>query len=74
MQEHNKKKVAPIIITILVILYYGLYFGLIISLVPSLWKILLGIIPVLFGAGMIYVCMERMKEIDGGEEDDLSKY
>ena len=24
--------------------------------------------------GMIYVCIQRIKEIEGGEEDDLSKY
>ena len=31
-------------------------------------------IPAALGGAMIYVCMERIKEIDGGEEDDLSKY
>ena len=26
------------------------------------------------GGGMIYVCIQRIREIKGGEEDDLSKY
>ena len=63
MDAHQKKKIAPIVITVLIVLYYLLYFCLVISLVPAA-----------LGGAMIYVCMERIKEIDGGEEDDLSKY
>ena len=37
-------------------------------------KVVLAVIPAALGGAMIYVCMERIKEIDGGEEDDLSKY
>jgi hypothetical protein len=74
MSEHDKKKIAPIVITILIVLYYTLYFTLIIFAVPGVLKIIFGIIPLLFAGLMIYVCVQRMKEIDGGEEDDLSKY
>ena len=74
MESHRKKKIAPVIITLLVILYYLLYFCLVISLVPVVLKIVLAVIPAALGGVMIYVCMERIKEIDGGEEDDLSKY
>lgn len=74
MSEHDKKKIAPIVITILIVLYYTLYFTLIIFAVPGILKIIFGIIPLLFAGLMIYVCVQRMKEIDGGEEDDLSKY
>ena len=74
MSEHGKKKLAPIIITVLIVLYYGVYFGIIVSLVPGIFKIPLGIIPLFLGIAMIYVCVQRIKEINGGEEDDLSKY
>ena len=74
MNNHEKKMIAPIVITILVVLYYITYFAFIISLVDGIFRILLGIIPVVLSAAMIYVCVERIKEIKGGEEDDLSQY
>lgn len=74
MSEHDRKKIAPIIITIIVVLYYILYFTLIIFAVPGILTIIFGIVPLLLAGLMIYVCVQRMKEIDGGEEDDLSKY
>ncbi|MCQ2542450.1 MAG: hypothetical protein MJ112_09145 [Lachnospiraceae bacterium] len=74
MNNHEKKMIAPIVITILVVLYYITYFAFIISLVDGIFKILLGIIPIVISGVMIYVCVERIKEIEGGEEDDLSQY
>ena len=74
MSEHDRKKIAPIIITIIVVLYYILYFTLVIFAVPGVLTIIFGIVPLLLAGLMIYVCVQRMKEIDGGEEDDLSKY
>ncbi len=74
MNNHEKKMIAPIVITILVVLYYITYFAFIISLVGGIFKILLGIIPIVISGVMIYVCVERIKEIEGGEEDDLSQY
>ena len=74
VSDHGKKKIAPLVITILVIIYYAVYFGILITIVPFKLKILLGIIPAVFAVVMVSVCVQRMKEIDGGEEDDLSKY
>lgn len=74
MSEHRKKMTAPIIITILCVLYYAFYFTIIIALPVGIWKLFLGIIPVVMAVIMIYVCIQRIKEIKGGEEDDLSKY
>jgi hypothetical protein len=74
MNDHKKKMVAPILITILIVLYYLLYFGFIISYLEGILKILLGIIPLALSGVMIYVCVQRIKEIKGGEEDDLSQY
>ena len=71
---HKKKMIVPIVISILVILYYIFYFGIIIALIPGKWKYVLGGIPILLIFGIIKVCIERIKEIKEGEEDDLSKY
>ena len=74
MKEHKKKLIAPILVTIIMILYYVVYFGFLIALIDGVWKWLLGIIPPALSAVMLKVCIERIKEIKKGEEDDLSKY
>ncbi len=74
MDTHGKKMIAPIVVTILMVIYYVVYFGLLISLLGGIWKLLLGIIPLIFAVVTIKVCIERINEIRKGEEDDLSKY
>ncbi len=71
---HKKKMLAPIIISVLMVLYYALYFAFLIFLLDGAWKYLLGIIPIVFCVVIVYVCIERINEIKKGEEDDLSKY
>jgi hypothetical protein len=66
--------VAPIVVTVLMILYYVIYFGLLISLIPGVWKYLFGILPLAFALLTLKVCIERINEIKKGEEDDISKY
>ena len=74
MNEHGKKMIAPIIFTILIVLYYIFYFAILIALPIGIWKYFFGIIPVVLAVVMICVCIQRIKEIKEGEEDDLSKY
>ena len=74
MKEHRKKLIAPIIVTAIMVLYYIAYFGFLIALIDGILKWLLGIIPLVFTAVMLKVCIERINEIKKGEEDDLSKY
>ena len=74
MNSHKKKMIAPIMITIIMILYYITYFGFLISLLDGFWKYALGIIPLVLSGIMVYICIERINEIKKGEEDDLSKY
>jgi cadmium resistance protein CadD (predicted permease) len=51
------------------------YFGVIITLIPNMFiKVLLGIVPALLGAVMVWACVQRVREIKEGEEDDLGKY
>ena len=70
----KKGMIAPVIITVLLIVYYIAYFGLMISLLEGALKYLLGILPLFFSGVMIKVCLERLKEIKEGNEDDLSQY
>ncbi len=75
MNTHKRKMAAPILITVFMVIYYIVFFVLIVSYLGSmLLKILLGIIPAVLAGFMVYVCIERIKEIEGGEEDDLGKY
>ncbi len=75
MKNHGKKMIAPIIITVIMLAYFAAYFGVFIRLIDSIaLKLAFGVIPVLLGAVMIGVCVQRIREIKGGEEDDLGQY
>ena len=74
MDENKKKMTAPIVVTVLMIVYYIVYFGFLITLVSGIWKYALGIIPLAFSIVMVKVCIERINEIKKGEENDLSQY
>ena len=74
MNPFKKKMIAPILVTIFMVLYYVAYFGFLISLLSGIWKYVLAIIPLILSAVMVKVCMERINEIKKGEENDLSKY
>ena len=72
--EHKKKMVAPVVITIIAVLYYILYFAIIVYALDGIIRFAFGIIPLAMAAVMIYVCFQRIEEIKGGEEDDISQY
>ena len=74
MNANKKKMISPIVVTAILVLYYAVYFGFLITLVSGIWKYLLGIIPLIFSAVTVKVCIERINEIRKGEEDDISKY
>lgn len=75
-KEHRKKMVAPIIIAVLFALYY-IFIGVMFLWapeIPVLVKVLMVAVPLALAGTIIYVLVERIKEIRSGEEDDLSKY
>lgn len=74
MNLHRKKMIAPIVISVLVVLYYVVYFCFLMALLEGFWKYALGLFPIALSAFMVGVCIERIKEIKRGEEDDLSQY
>ena len=55
-------------------LYFVVYFGLLVSAVDGIFKYALGIVPLAMAGLILAVCIERIKEIKKGEEDDSSKY
>lgn len=74
MKDKKKQFIAPVIVTVLMILYYVIYFGFLMSLLSGFVKYALGILPLALSAVMVKVCIERIQEIKKGEEDDLSQY
>ena len=74
MKDKKKQFVAPVLVTVLMVIYYVVYFGFLMSLLSGFVKYALGILPLAFSAVMVKVCIERIQEIKKGEEDDLSQY
>jgi hypothetical protein len=74
--NHGRKMVAPIIITVLLVLYYvGIIALFVFEPGIFLWaKLVMVIVPLALSGVLIGACISRIKEIQGGEEDDLSKY
>lgn len=75
MDSHAKKMAAPIVIAVILVLYYVGFFTVCMWIpVPVVLKFLLGLVPVLLAGVSVYVLVERIREIRSGEEDDLSQY
>ncbi len=76
MGHHVKKMAAPVIITVLTVLYFvgiATCFGFAKDM--SLFvKVLFILVPLILSGVMIGVAVSRIREIRSGEEDDLSKY
>lgn len=75
-KEHCSKMIAPIIIAIILIVYYVAIAAAFV-LIPDIAvivKILMIIIPLALAGVAFAVTVERVNEIRRGEEDDLSKY
>lgn len=80
----NKKKIAPIVVTVLVILYVAPLMGLVLAamglfsggervnvMFPLLcWLVVGGAVIV----GVVKALLQRLREIDGGEEEEASQY
>ena len=73
--NHKKKMIAPVIITVIFLLYLIVYLiavAMTTRLSPGM--LLLSIPLVALGTGMVYTLKARIDEIRSGEEDDLSDY
>jgi hypothetical protein len=75
MVKYFKRIIAPVIITICLIGYYIVYGTVIAKLnVPNIIKIVALVFSIIITIVTIMVLVERIKEIQRGEEDDLGKY
>jgi hypothetical protein len=75
MGEHLNKKIAPIIVVICLTGYYIIGVTILTKLnLPNIIIIIAIIVSILITIITIAVLVERIKEINGGEEDDLGKY
>ncbi len=71
-----KKMVAPVVIASIMIVYYigAAVFFMAVPGIPTVVKLLMIVVPLILAAVMVGVLISRIKEIQGGEEDDLSQY
>ena len=84
MENRNRKKIAPVVVAILVVAYVGPLVGMVAYAAGLLgaeggWSILpfLLLYAAAGGAviiGVLYAMAQRLREIDGGEEDEAKKY
>ena len=80
----SKKKIAAVVVAILVLLYVGPMVRMVLAAIIGLSKTLeWGILPFLLMyaviggavlAGVLIALAQRLREIDGGEEEDAKKY
>lgn len=73
------QRFAPTLILILVIFFILAYAGSLILIfikegLGLFWTLILAIVPLIIIITLISVYLERIKEIDDQEKDDLSKY
>ena len=75
-KKHGKKLIAPIVISVLFLGYLAVYIYLLFfaAAMTTPVLILLAVPLVAAGGGMIWALVTRIREIDKGEEDDLSNY
>lgn len=80
MRKTTKKKIAPVIITVAVVLYMIPLVLMVLSVLGEANAAALPIMllyAVLGGAvivGIIRALLQRLDEIDGGEEEEASRY
>ncbi len=75
MSHHWKKMIAPVVITILFLLYLLVYIVMLArEAATEPLVILMGVPLVLLGIGSVVTLFSRIKEIRSGEEDDLDNY
>ena len=75
MNLHVRKMIAPIIIIICLVSYYLILLYIMLKLkLPTLFNIGIIGITVIVTFILIWVLIDRIKEIRRGEEDDLSQY
>lgn len=73
------KRFGPTLVLILVIFFILVYAGSLVTVfvkegLGTFWTLILLIVPLVIIIALISVYIERLKEIDEEEKDDLSQY
>jgi len=75
MKDHKKKMIAPVVITIVFLLYLaGYLYFLLLATAFSPVMYLFAVPLIALGIGMVFALKARINEIKRGEEDDLGNY
>jgi CHASE2 domain-containing sensor protein len=75
MGKRANKKIAPIIVAICLVGYYVMCVAVLVKLnFPNIIKIVALAVSIIITVVIIMILVERIREINGGEEDDLGKY
>jgi hypothetical protein len=75
MTKHQKKMIAPIVVTCLLSAYLLAYVYVAVTVPMSVAvKVLIGLVSIALFGTSIYVLVQRINEIRSSEEDDLSQY
>jgi len=70
-----KKTIAPVIVSLCLIAYYlAVGIALLKFPIPIVIRITIIVASIVVPLVIVMVLVERLKEIKGGEEDDLGKY
>ncbi len=69
-----KKILIPIVVTAIVLFWFVIYIVMFMTQLPLFWGLAFAMIPLILCVIMVWVCIERIKEIQGGEDDDISQY
>lgn len=82
--DRNRKKIAPVVVAVLVVVYLApILLFVLLALAGAAGMEARLTLPILVGylvlggaviGGVVKAMMERLREIDGGEEDEASKY
>lgn len=74
-KEHIKKLIAPILVTVILLAVLAAWLvGYLLALPGILLKAGVVLVLAVLAGVSIFVLVERIKEIQGGDEDDLSHY
>ena len=72
----KKKMIAPIVVAMLLVAYF-VFSAVMVATMPDMnmaVKVLGVVVPIVMAGYAIWAAKERIEEIKGGEEDDLSQY
>ena len=72
----KRNYIAPIVVSVCLILYYAGLAVLLLDIPDFVWwgKLLLIILPAAVCGMVLYVLIQRIRELRSGETDDLDKY